>query len=87
MNWEEKAKDITEKYGINYDSFTVRGADYGLNLDCNQLFVAMKEFAKLICEKQKEVCADNAETICVNVSMGGSIVDKDSILNSPTVEM
>lgn len=48
----------------------------------------MKEYAKLCCDKQKQICADNADADC-NILDYPDVevyVIKDSILNSPYPE-
>jgi hypothetical protein len=56
--------------------------------DCelDELLNIMMEYAKLMCEKQKDICAEEAET----KDLSGPhqyeayfVIDKDSILNSP----
>lgn len=49
----------------------------------NILLKAMKKHALLLCYKQKEICADNAQ---VEDYFGTNYVDTKSILNSPYPE-
>lgn len=53
------------------------------------LEIWMKEYAQLMCDKQKEICSENAETI--DIHGGGSylshhVVDRFSILKAPYPE-
>lgn len=51
----------------------------------DELIGFMKEYAKLCCDKQKEICANEAQ--CGSDWEGSaSWVDTDSILNSPYPE-
>lgn len=46
----------------------------------------MIKYAKLMCKKQKEICAEEAETKDDSPSLSYEcyyVIDKDSILNSP----
>ena len=53
--------------------------------DVDKLINCMNEFARLCCDKQKEICANEAQ--CGSGWEGSaSWVDTDSILNSPYPE-
>ena len=87
IDWKEKAKEIAENNGIDINSFIVEGKDYGLKYDTNCLYNCMKEFAKLACEAQKEICAENADLsddyYCGDCN---TVIDEDTILNCETVK-
>lgn len=55
--------------------------------DLDNLFSIMNEYARIMCEKQKEICADAARLTWEYEGDGSYdgryIVDIDSILNSP----
>lgn len=94
MNWKEKIKEIAQHNSIDFDSFTIKGEDYGLKHDANNLLVSMIEFAKLACEEQKKICYEHAEIDEdsldyaddeLNVCPNSIDISKSSILNAPTV--
>jgi len=58
--------------------------------DLDELFLIMKEYSKVMCQKQREICSEEAELKFEYIGDGSwdgsDIVDKDSILNSPLPE-
>lgn len=89
-------RDFLEKWhGIHLQNYHVGDADaeiasyfYDDIADgaIDEILVVMKEYAKLMCQSQKNICAEEAET--KDISNGLSYerydaVDRDSILNSP----
>ena len=70
------AEDILKKYLDRLPFKTRHIYSYDITVEM------LKEFAIYCCEKQKEICAENAE-----VSYGYScIIDKYTIINSPLPE-
>ena len=83
INWKEKAKEVLD----NEDLLGFLGDGLEDIHFHNEIILAMIEFAKLACEEQKKICADEA---IANIQLSGGYetiaeVDEDSILNAPLV--
>lgn len=77
------AEDIYQKYN---DEFHLEGNNGGIQKHKSFILKMMNDFARLMCDKQKEICADDAETkdVYPNGSyMSLMIINEDSILNAP----
>lgn len=73
-----KAEEILAKFKNRSDHYADQ--DY----DESQILRAMKEYAIYCCEKQREICAENAETITdTSTSYVYTSVNSGTIINSP----
>lgn len=66
---------------LEYEYHRVTGAE--------KIIQAMKEYARLMCDKQKNICADTAETKDIHPPGGylsHMIIDEQSIQNAPYPE-
>lgn len=88
MNLKDKAKEIfQDKFKIELEP-----KEGEITLNFEYIYEAAVEFAKIACEEQKKICAENAELIgeepCIfsHCECKDYSIDKDSILNSPTVK-
>lgn len=52
----------------------------------SEILKAMQEYARLMCDKQKEICAENTSEILFGSYAGAHQVMDDSVLNSPYPE-
>ena len=89
------AEKILEKIVKSYSNYTYKVYSENKNgLESWYLEIvvlqAMNEYSVLMCEKQREICAENAEGILEYYDEGPDdfnvIVNKESIINSPLPE-
>lgn len=81
----DKIKEVTEHNAINFDSFTIKGEDYGINGEANLLLVAIKDCLKWYGEKVVDRCAEEATASkfiedCIGYGNEVIEVNKQSIL-------
>ena len=54
----QQADEIAKKNGLDVDSFTLKGEDYGLTYDSNNLIVSMLEFGEKIYFQTVNECTE-----------------------------
>ena len=66
----------------------IKGCEHdGSYIPVGEVLRLMKEYAKLMCDKQKEICAEQADTKRIGHGYQTyDIIDTKSIINSPYPE-
>ena len=73
MNWKEKANNVLDNHLKKWEEFL----DQEGRLNDEWIIDAMLDFAKLACEEQKKICADNA-TIQKRFEFEGEVIEEDT---------